>query len=95
MFNMYYTRSYNLKTEEIKTEGVFGELQDSEDLCEELCAKEDENENSRTVFVTEESENPERTIEEATESVVAQICRDTGIPEEHFGEILKLFKENL
>jgi hypothetical protein len=95
MFNMYYTRSYNLKTGEIKTEGVFSELQDCENLCEELCKKEDKNENSRTVFITEETEEPRFTVEEATQSVVAQMCKEHSIPEEHFEQILRLFKENL
>lgn len=92
---MYYTRSYNLKTGEIKTEGIFSNVEDSEDLCKELCREADKDENARSVYITEETEEPQRTIEEATANVVAQICQDTGIPDTHFEEILSLFKQNL
>lgn len=90
---MYYTRRYNFKTGEIITEGTFSDVEDSKKLCEKLCEIENQKTDSRSVFITEESEEHERTIDEAIENVILQIVLEEGISTVHLKEITALFKE--
>jgi hypothetical protein len=92
---MYYTRRYQLKTGEITTEGSFDTKEESEELCEKLIDIENLNENSRSIFITEQTEEPERTIDQAIDDVVFQMAMDMQIPLEHIEQVNALFRENL
>ena len=92
---MYYTKRYNLKTGDVKVEGKFETAVESEELCKQLCEIENQDPNTRCVFITEETEEPGRTHDEAITDIVLSLCEEMGYKTENLDALVAAFKMGL